>query len=458
MPTFDPISGAPISSLGTYLTQDVTQTLSLGDSLGLQVDFNLPVEHTISLTDSVALNTVLGQSFEHTLTLTDALALTTILLIPLTDTLSLTDAVAVQFIDNTEPSSALTLSHDVLVNVIRLFFYEDFWSLTDIALRDLSESVSDTITFTHELDKVTPDIIRSSTLTLTHSVSARLALSLSLVDTLTFSQTMYRILTSSLSDTITFTDSAEARNLPLFDYTDYLTLVQGVEYLTNLDTVNGAALQLSHTVDLVLFPVQNLSQTISLTQAADLFNLTQQNLTSDLTFTATAASDLFEQQDMLQLLVFSHVINIRNLQVQNDPNTLYLTHSVMVTVTIAGIQNPSDTLNLRHAVVLNQEKFFEICHCLNLSNSAHRAYEFDVEHDLILNDSYIPGQPQSDLVLSHQVGINVSFDECCGTVFVQDKIVKNTLTLSHSVSTNQSSVLSPASSLVLNHTAAYYIL
>lgn len=458
MPTFDPISGAPISSLGAYLSQEITQSLGLSDSFSLQADRNVSVDQTLSLTDTIGLNTILFQDVANVLSLSDSVVLGADFLRAVVDTVSLSHSNTLLFIDNTEPYETLSLSHVVDLNVIRFINFEDNIDLLDSVLRIHSYSVEDTLSLSHILEKITPEVSVANTLALTQQVSPSLALSISLAQSFTLTHLLYRDLSNSLIQTLTFTGTVDARNLPYFDYTDTLNLVQGIEYLTNLDAVNSASLQLSHLVSLTVFPVQNLLQTLTLTGSADIYNFAQQNLVSDLTLIAETAYTLFEQQDMFSLLTLSHLITPRNLAQQNDPNTLTLTHSVSVIVSSTGPKSVGSTLTLQQAVGLNQVKFFEICQCLHLSDGAYRAIELDVSHELTLSQDYIPGQPSNKLVLSHDVSVNAVFDECCGSVFVQDKVTSNKLVLSHSVSTNIETVPNLVSTLSLSHTAAYYIL
>lgn len=458
MPTFDPISGAPISSLGAYLSQEVTQSIGLSDSLGLVIDRNIVVDQTITLTDSIGLNTILFQDVSSTLSVSDSINLALEYLRVVADTYSLSDSHTVLFIDNTEPYETLSLSQVVALNVIRLVSFEDNIEWFDSALRVLSYSVEDTLSLSDVLEKITPEVTIANTLALSQVVEPTLTLSIALAQSFTLTQLLYRELPKSFIQTLTFTGTVEARNLPYFDYTDTLNLVQGIEYLTNLDAVNSASLQLSHIVSLTVFPVQSLIQTLALVDAVDIYNFAQQNMVSDLTMIGEAAYTLFEQQVMLSLLTLSHLIEPRNLAKQDDPSTLTLTHSVSVIVSSTGPKSASSTFTLRQEVGLNQVKFFEICQCLNLTNSVHKAIELEVSHDLDLSQDYIPGQPVSELTLSHEVGINVTFDACCGAVFVQDKVTSNKLELSHAVTLGHGSVLNLASSLTLSQTAAYYIL
>lgn len=458
MPTFDPISGAPISSLGAYLSQEVTQSIGLSDSLGLVVDRSITVEQTLSLSTTVGLNTILLQSVSSSLSLGDSLSVGLELLRAVSDTYTLSDGVTVLFIDNTEPSSTLALSQAVILNVDRFIQFEDTIEWYDSALRNLLYSVEHTLTLSGVLEKVTPEVFLSNTLSLTQEVSPSLVLSVALAQTFTLTQLLYRELPKDLIQTLTLTGTIAARNLPYFNYTDTIGLVQGVEYLTNLDAVNSASLQLNHVVSMTLFPAHSLIQTLALTSVVDVYNFAQQNIASDLTLIAEAAYTLFEQQDMLSLLTLSHIIEPRNLAQQDDPSTLTLTHSVSVIVSSTGPKSAESRLTLQQEVGLNQVKFFEICQCLNLTNSVHKAIELEVSHDLDLSQDYVPGQPTSELILSHDVSINVTFDACCGVVFVQDKVTSNTLVLSHSVSTNVEAVPSLSSTLSLSQSAAYYIL
>lgn len=456
MPTFDPISGAPISSLGAYLDQSVTQTLSLSDSLSINVDFDRPVEHTISLSDVFGLNTILNQSVDSTISLSDLTDLSVEYLLNVSSTYTLSDDLTVLFVDKTDSIHSLSLSQDVVINVIRLFILEDTLTLEDSALRNLLEEITHTISFSDLLEKVTPEVSLSNTLALSQTVATFLTLNISVSQTYSLSQTLYRLVPKDLQSTLVFSHAIDARNLPYINIVDDLNLVQNTDYITNLDASNYSTIQLTHLVSLVIVPMQSLIQTLSLTQTVDLYNFAQQNVVSDLTLIGEAAYSLFEQQDMLQLLTLSHVIDPRNLAQQNDPNTLTLTHSVSVTVTSTGPKTASNKINLQQSVSLNQVKYFEICQCLDLSHGAYKAIELDVEHTLSLSQNYIPGMPEDTLSLSHVLGINATFDECCGTVFVPDKVVSNSLILTQAVSISQESVPSLSSSLVLSHTAAYY--
>lgn len=458
MTTFDPISGAPISSLGVYLSQEVTQSLGLSASLAIIVDHNTILDHTLSLSDSLGLNTVLNQSVSDSISFSDSVTTALVYLREVSETYTLSASVNVQFIDNTEPYETLALSHEVVVNAIRLILISDTLDLTDLAVRVKAYDLSDTITFSQLLEKITPEVSVASTLSLSQNIIAGLTINLALAHSLVLTQLLYRNLSKELVQTLSFTSTIDARNLPYFDFTDTITFIQGVDYLTNLDAFNAGSLQLNQTVDLVLFPAQSLIQTLSLSQSADVYNFAQQNMVGDLTLIAENAYTLFEQQDLLNLLTLSHLIEPRNLAQQNDPNTLALSHSVTVLIGLSGFQEVSNALNLQQSVNVGQVKLFEICHCLELVGSAYKAIELEISHDLDLSHSYVPGQPVSDLVLSHDVSINATFDECCGTVFVQDKITKNSLALTHSVSLNHGSVFNLAGTLTLSQTAAYYVL
>ena len=456
MPTFDPISGAPISSLGAYLSQEVAQSLGLSDSLGLLVDHNVSVEQTIGVSHSVGLNTIYTFDVEDSLSITDSVILSMIYVRDISDTYTLTDEVAVQIIDNTEPYATLSLSHAVAVKQIKTIVINHTLALSDLGLRNLHESITHSLSFTQTLEKLTPELYGISTLTFSHLAKAKLTLSLPVVQSLSLTHLLYRNLPKSLTQSLALTGVTTNRVIPYINIIDTIGVNHSVDAITNLDPSNVSTLVLTQMVSLTILPKQSLIQSLLLTQAVDVENFIQHNLASSLTMIGEAAYTLFEQQDMISLLTLSHVITPRNLAKQDDPNTLHLSHSVSVVVSSTGPKSVSNTLNLQHSVALGQVKYFEICDCLTLTNSVHKAIELDVEHDLTLSQYYMPGQPEHELNLSHTLESNIVIDECCGTVRVPDKVVKNTLVLTHSVSVNQGAVPSVTSMLALSHSAAYY--
>jgi len=294
----------------------------------------------------------------------------------------------------------------------------------------------------------------SSELDLTHSMRV-LQWPMRLIDTLSLADSLTIIRQYALSQNIFITHQMVASNNNQQDLASNLSITDILDLNQRYVQPLSNNLSLSQNLNTQIFPT--MFSDLSLTQAVQLVVIYNAHTSHGLSLNQDLTFELFKVQTPGQMLSLTHSLGLLRVITNSLTSTLAL--SQVLTAINLTVQNLVSSLNFNQNLSTSNGTFIELCSCIDLTDVMKVPYELTITSTLMLTDFLNPNHLLSVLILSHLLETNALASRCCdGTdAYVPDKLLKSTLTLSHTLGQSADSTNAPETDLALNQSLGYFV-
>lgn len=318
-------------------------------------------------------------------------------------------------------------------------------------MADLTQALVSTLNLSQSINIIGPI---SSQLDLTHALRI-LQLPMRMSTDLTLTQLMANLRQYALSHNITITHQMVVSQNNHLDLAHSLSLTDSMTANQTYDFDLASTLALTNTLANQLFP--SMYSDIPLTHAIQLKVIRHANTSHGLSISQDLGLDIFRLQRPGQQLQLTQNIGLLRVVNQSIASTLSMTQA-LVNVNLF-VQNLVSTLNLSQFVYDSSGIHVEMCSCIDLTDQMNVPRMLTLTSTLTIDDFLNLNNLFSVLVLSHLLETNAITTRCCdgGGAYIPDKLLRSTLTLTHSIGQSADANKSPESSLALNQSLGYYV-